>query len=170
MLNLFAKVAMTVSLIYYFLAIGGIWLGAILGWHNEIWDLYDFPLQDSSPPLWSLLFGLFVTLCALASLAVAYLGVWRILSGGPGQDFRKLAGNLKRLGLGLLGFWLGYNLLSGAVQYLIVVGLDNTDGFDFGWDPLDIDILFFIVGVAVLAIARTLARAWEAEDEVQHFL
>ena len=170
MLNLFAKIAMVLSLAYYALAIGEIWLGQMMGWHNDVWELYDFPVQDSSPPMWTLLIGLLVTAGALASLAIAYVAVWRILSGGRGQDFRKLATNLKRLGLGLLGFWLGYNLLAGAVQHLIVIGLDSTEGFDFSWDPFDLDIVFFITGTAILAIARTMGRAWEAEDEVRHFL
>ena len=170
MLNLFAKIAMVLSLAYYTLAIGEIWLGQLLGWHNDIWDMYDFPIQAQSPPVWTLLVGLGVTIGALLSLGMAYFAVWRILSGGAGQDFRGLARNLRRLGLGLLGFWLGYNLLSGVVQHLIVIGLDSTEGFDFGWDPLDLDIVFFITGAAILAIARTMARAIEAEDEVRHFL
>ncbi|WP_371224648.1 hypothetical protein [Roseovarius sp. 2305UL8-3] len=161
---------MILSLSYYILAIGGIWLGQLLGWHNDIWEFYDFPIQPGSPPAWALVAGLVISAAALASLGVAYIGVWRILSGGPDQDFRQLAQNLKRLGLGLIGFWLGYNVLSGAVQHLIVLHLNNTEGFDFGWDPLDLDILFFIIGTAVLAIGRTMQRAWAAEDEVQHFL
>lgn len=170
MLNLFAKIAMVISLGFYVVALGAIWLGQMLGWHNDIWDLYDFPIQADSPPMWTLLIGSLVTVLGLISLGAAYLGIWRILSGGPGQDFRALARNLKRLGLGLIGFWLCYNILAGGVQYLIAIDVQDTSDFEFYWDPLDLDIVFVIVGIGVLAISRTMERAWRAEDEVQHFL
>lgn len=169
-MNLFAKGAMTLSLVYYVLTFGFIWLGQLFGLHNEIWDVFDFPTQASSPPVWTLIIGTLVSVFALISLGHAYRGAWLILGGGSGQDFRNLATNMRRLAWGLIGFWVGYNVLSGALQHLIVIDLASTDGFDFGWDPLDFDIVFAIVGVVLLAIAQTLERAWLAEDETKHFL
>ena len=169
-MNLLAKGAMTLSLAYYTLTFGYIWLGQLFGLHNEIWDVFDFPVQASSPPIWTLIIGTMVSVFALLSLGSAYRGAWSILGGGVGQDFRGLATKMSRLAWGLIGFWAGYNVLSGALQYLIVINLASTDGFDFGWDPLDFDIVFAIVGVVLLAIAQTLERAWVAEDETKHFL
>ncbi|WP_120633633.1 hypothetical protein [Ruegeria sp. EL01] len=166
----FAKIVMALSFCYYTLEMGLLWLGQTIGLHNEIWDAYDFPEQVNSPPLWSLLVGLGVTGFTLMSLACAYRGAWLILNGGPNQDFRDLGRNMRHIAWGLIGFWLGYNILAGAVQYLIVVDLASTDGFDFGWDPLDFDIVFAIIGVVLLAISQTLNRAWQAEDENMHFL
>lgn len=169
-MNLFAKICMVLSLAYYAIIFGSIWVGQLLGMHNEIWDTYDFPTQTTSPPVWTLIVGLLVTVFAILSLAWAYRGVWAILAGGPDQDFRALGRYLRRVAWGLIGFWLGYNLLSGAVQFLIVIGLPSTEGFDFGWDPLDFDIVFAIMGIVLLAISQTLDRAWQAEDENKHFL
>jgi len=168
--NFLAKTAMSLSLIYYVVLLGFLWIGQMAGLHNDIWEMFDFPAQPTSPPFWTLLIGLVVTIFALVSLGAAYLAVWRILNGGRTQDFRDLAQRLRRVGLGLIGFWLGYNILSGVLQYLIVIGLENTDGFEFGWDPLDLDIIFFIIGIALLAISQTLERAWQAEEENKQFI
>jgi hypothetical protein len=169
-MNIFAKGAMALSLGYYVLIFGYIWIGQLLGLHNEIWDVFDFPTQPTSPPAWTLIVGLLITGIALLSLASAYRGAWITLSGGPDQDFRDLGKNLRRIAWGLLGFWLGYNLIAGAMQYLIVIGVSDLEKFEFGWDPLDLDIVFAIIGVVLLAISQTLERAWLAEDETKHFL
>lgn len=169
-MNLFAKAAMLLSSAYYALTFGYIWLGQLFGFHNDIWEAFDFPVQDMSPSAWSLIVGLLITVFAIGMLAVAYHGVWKILDGGASQDFRDLGANLRRVAWGLIGFWLGYNLISAVMQYLIVIGLPSTEGFDFGWDPLDLDIVFAIIGIVLLAIAQTLERAWLAEDETKHFL
>ena len=169
-MNLLAKTAMVISWLFYAMTFCGLWIGQLFGWHNEIWDMYDFPYQPTSPPTWAMLIGLAVTVGALTGLFIAYRSVWRILNGGTTQDFRDLARHLKQVAIGLLGFWLGYNLLTGAVQYLIVIGIDTTDEFDFSWAPLDLDIVFAIIAVALFAISKTLERAWLAEDETKHFL
>ncbi|MFS4579756.1 hypothetical protein [Phaeobacter sp. C3_T13_0] len=169
-MNLIAKTAMTLSLAYYASMLGYLWIGQLFGLHNEVWEAFDFPTQSTTPPTWTVIVGLLITVFGLVSLASAYRGGWVILSGGPNQDFRDLGKNLRRIAWGLLGFWLGYNLLSGGMQYLIVIGLPNLEGFQFGWDPLDLDIVFAIIGIVLLAISQTLERAWLAEDETKHFL
>ena len=169
-MKILAKTAMALSLIYYVGLLGFAWIGQMTGFHNEIWDFYDFPMQPGSPPFWTLLVGLLVSAGALACLCLAYAAIWRILDGGKEQDFRDLARRLKRVGIGLIGFWFGYNLLAGAVQHLIALGIENTHDFDFAWDPLDLDIVFFILGIAVIAISQTLERAWLAEEENRQFL
>lgn len=170
-MNLFAKAAMALSMVYFsVILLGYLWIGQILGFHNEIWDFFEFPAQSTSPPMWSLIVGFLVTTFALLSLACAYRGVWAILGGGPNQDFRDLSRNLRHVAWGLLGFWLGFNLVIVGVQYLIVIGLDSLEDFEFAWVPLDLDIVFAIIGIVLLAISKTLERAWQAEDETKHFL
>jgi hypothetical protein len=169
-MNLFAKTAMLISYLYYLAALSYMWIGQILGLHNDIWDIFDFPIMAESPPMWTLIIGLGVSASALYALGSAYLGVWSILKGGREQDFRKLARNLRKIAWGLLGFWLSYNILSGALPYLITIHIPDKSEFDFGWDPLDLDIVFAILGIALLAISQTLERAWIAEDETKHFL
>ena len=121
MIKRVAQLAMALSLMYYTLGLGFIWLGQILGFHNEIWDMYDFPTQSVSPPMWTLCVGLLVSALGMLSLGMAYFSVWKVLEGGAEQDFRDLGQRLRKMAAGLIGFWFFYNLLSGAVQYLIVM-------------------------------------------------
>jgi len=167
---LLAKSAMVLSWAYYTLTFSYIWIGQTLGLHNEIWDMFDFPEQASSPPLWTLVLGTVISGLAMTGLGFAYQAVWRILKGSPSQDFRLLAANLQRLAGGVLGFWLGSNFISGGMQYLITFGLNSVQGFDFDWDILDIDIIFLILAIAFFAISRSLERAWEAEEENMSYL
>ena len=89
-MTLFAKIAMVLSLAYYALSLGEMWIGQLLGFHNDIWELYDFPAQDIAPPTWAVLIGLGITFGALLGLGFAYRGVWAVLNGGREQDFRDL--------------------------------------------------------------------------------
>lgn len=170
MMNIFAKLAMALSLVYYTLVLTYLWVGQLLGIHNEIWDAYDFPIQEVPPPAWTLIIGVLVICFGVGSLAHAYRGAWIILDGGPSQDFRDLAKNLQRIAWGLLGFWIFYNIELAGMPYLISIGIRDLEGFYFGWDPLDINIIFAIIAIVLLAMAGTLERAWLAEDETKHFL
>lgn len=169
-MKIFAKCAMGLSWLYYVIWAGQMWLGQFLGWHNDIWRAFDFPRQDHSPPLWTMGVGVVVTIVGLVGLTVVYRGAWRILDGGPQQDFRVLGRNLRGMAVGLLVFWAGYNLLAAGVQYLVILAMPDTAGFTFRWDPLNVEILFLILGVVLLAISGTFERAWQAEDETKHFL
>ncbi|MGJ8626139.1 MAG: hypothetical protein ACSHXB_04185 [Sulfitobacter sp.] len=165
-----AKVAMCLSFVYYALLLAFIWLGQMTGLHNDTWDIFSIAAQPAPPAAWKMFLGILVSVFAIGSLAFAYRSIWRILNGGPGQDFLDLSKRLRRLGLGLIGFWLGYNLLSGAIPYVFAIGLPDNAVQEFEWDPLDTDIIFVILGIAFFAISRTLQRAWEIEDENNHFL
>ena len=169
-MNLFAKTAMLLSFAYYSLTVSYAWLGQMLGVHNGIWETFGFPEQAFSPPLWFLLLGCIIGGGTLASLGIAYWAARGILVGGAAQDFLLLAKNLRRVAWGLIGFWLGYNLMVGALPLLLAVSVDFAGDAVVEWDPLDIDIVFAIMGIVLLAIAQTLGRAWEAEHENQHFL
>ena len=165
-----AKAAMLLSFAYYSMTLSYAWLGQLFGAHNYIWDMFGFPPQDISPPVWFLLLGCMVAACILASLGTAYWAARAILVGGAGQDFLLLAQNLRRVGFGLIGFWLFYNIMLGGLPVLLAVSTEFEGHAHIEWDPLDIDIVFAIIGVVFLAIAQTLGRAWAAEEENKHFL
>lgn len=169
-MSFFAKFAMVASFLIFSIDMTYLWVGQIAGWHNEIWSMFDFPPQESAPPLWSLLVGVVISVFGLTCLAMTYSGIWQILNGGPGQDFRDLARRMRRIGFGLIGFWAAYNLLVGLLPWLITANLSDRSDFDFVWDPLDIDLLILLMGIAILAISQTLRRAWEAEEENNAFL
>ncbi|MDQ7071535.1 MAG: hypothetical protein Q9M48_12500 [Rhodobacterales bacterium] len=169
-MNIVAKGAMVLSMIYYVLGFSYVWFGQLFGLHNYVWDIFDLPRQDVSPPIWTLLVGLAISVIVVVSLWMAFAAVWRILNGGTGQDFRDLGANLRRLAAGLFGYWFAFNVITAGLLFLIVVDLPDVDGFEFGWDPIESDIVFLIMAIAIYAISRTLDRAWQAEEENRLFL
>ncbi len=170
MTKVIAQTAMILSLGYYSLTLTLVWVFALLGDGEGMWEMFDLPLQSMPPALWVMVLGTLVTLFTLISLGLAYSSLNRILKGGPEQDFRYLAKRLRHIAYGLLGFWLGYNLLVGLMPYLLALSHEPPLDIAFDWDPLDIDIIFAIIAIALLAISQTLNRAWEAEEENKHFL
>lgn len=169
-MTVIAKIAMVLSFFYFAGMLVLLWLGQMLGWHNEVWDLYDLPRQANSPPIWTLTTGFLFSAFTMFSLGKAYLATWTILNGGPGQDFRQLARCMRRLGWGLIGFWAGFNLIAVAMLYLLAIDLEPTEDFDLFWEPFDLDVIIGITGMVLLAVAQTLNRAWQAEDENSQFL
>lgn len=169
-MNIFAKSAMLLSFAYYSSTVSYLWVGQLLGLHNEVWYSFGFPEQSVAPPVWLALLGVVVGGFTLASLGRSYWAMRGILAGGATQDFRDLAANLRRIAFGLIGFWFGYNLMFGALPIVLAVSVDFDGDASIGWDPLDIDVVFAILGIVFLAISRTLHRAWEAEEENKQFL
>ncbi len=161
---------MAVCFLYYALLLLTLWLGGIFGLHNDLWMVFDLPAQPEPPSLALHLAGLGFSLIYLGGLGVAFGALGRIIAGGAGQDFRLLARRLRRLSLGLIGFWVGYNLIGGLVPWMLSRYLADTKGLELEWDPLDIDVVFLVIAVAIFAISGSLRRAWEAEEENRLFL
>ena len=168
--TLVARLAMMASLAYYTLAMAIIWISAMTGSTEEIWEAFDVVESAAAPPLAGILIGTLLSTATLVSLAVAYWSIERTLSGGREQDFLALAAHLRRIALGLMGFWLGYNLLTGAMPTVLTWHLPSEQVPEFDWDPLDLDIILLILAIALYAISRVLHRAWAVEEENRQFL
>ena len=168
--TLVARLAMMASLAYYTLAMAIIWISAMTGSTEEIWEAFDVVESAAAPPLAGILTGTLLSAATLVSLAVAYWSIERTLSGGREQDFLALAAHLRRIALGLMGFWLGYNLLTGAMPTVLTWHLPPEQVPEFDWDPLDLDIILLILAIALYAISRVLHRAWAVEEENRQFL
>ncbi len=170
MVTKFTKAIMVVSFFFYGIMLLAFWGSAIVGWHNEVWDTFDIPVQNRGPASWILVLGFIGTAFAFAGLGLAYMSVWKILDGGTEQDFRVLARRLRKLSIGLFGFWLGYNFVSGGLGFLVMNDMGTSEAVEFSWDPFSTEIIYLILAVAIFAISKTLHRAWEAEEEARHFL
>ena len=168
--TLIARLAMMASLAYYTLAMGIIWISALTGSTEEIWEAFDVVESAAAPPMVSILTGTLASMATLVSLAVAYWSVEKTLSGGREQDFLALAAHLRRIALGLMGFWLGWNLLTGVMPTVLTWHLPAEQVPEFDWDPLDLDIILLILAIALYAISRVLQRAWAVEEENRQFL
>ena len=169
-MNVLAKAAMVLTIVYYGFSLSYIWLGQMFGLHNLLWEEFEIPQQVGSPPVWQMIVGIVITIATISCLVVAFRSLWRILDGGAKQDFRKLAKLLKHLSFGLFGFWLGYNIYVFGIPLMLIMGLEAKQGAQITFDPLNIEVIFLIISISIYAVSQTLQRAWEAEEENQQFL
>ncbi|MCF6322599.1 MAG: hypothetical protein L3J32_12650 [Rhizobiaceae bacterium] len=131
---------------------------------------FDFPVNLPLPPLWTYLTGVLMTLMALGGLAFAYLSIERILRSDLHQNFSLLGNSLRNTSLGILAFWLGYNLITGLLPILFTLHLTPEQNPPREWDLVDTDTVLLIVAIAMFAISKALHNAWVIEDENKHFL
>ncbi|WP_371170712.1 hypothetical protein [Aliiroseovarius sp. 2305UL8-7] len=170
MLSSLTKLAMVASFaVFAGFAIDD-WAGQMLGWHNNLWHILELPDQSAPPPFYLVVLGALVTLVGLIGLAMSFLAIWKILSDGQQQDFRRLARRLQTMAYGFIAFWLSNYLLFGGVRTLMARYISDPESVVILWDPFNPDLVFAITAVALLAIANMMERAWQAEDETQHFL
>lgn len=165
-----ARGAMIASWLYYTFTLGFMWISGIIGATETFWEGMDFPTSLPLPPTWTLFFGLFISAFTVWGLGYTYFSVEKIIKADAKQDFLLLSKLLQNIATGLLCFWLGYNLLTGFLPALILMHIAPEQQPEWGWDPLDIDIVFIILAIAFFAIASAFKRAWFLEDENKHFL
>lgn len=165
-----ARGAMIASWMYYSITLGIMWISGLIGSKEYFWETLDFPTYLPLPPTWTFLCGLLVSAFTVAGLGYLYFSVEKIIKSNAKQDFLLLSKLLQNIATGLICFWLGYNLLTGLLPYIILLHIAPEQQPEWGWDPLDIDILFLILAIAIFAIASAFKRAWFLEDENKHFL
>lgn len=170
MLNVLTKLAMVISFAVFSGFVLHDWVGHYLGWHTEILHLLDLPEGIGPLPAGLIALGAAVALCGIVGVAMAFTAIWRILSAGPTQDFRRLAQDLERMAYGLILFWLCTYALHAGVRTLILWDAQMLGEGGIMWDPFGPDMIFAITAVALLAIAKMMERAWHAEEETKHFL
>lgn len=170
MLNVLTKLAMVISFTMFTGFVLHDWVGHYLGWHDEIIYLLDLPEEIGPIPAGLAILGGAVALSGIVGVAISFTAIWYILSAGPAQDFRRLAKRLTRMAYGLILFWLCNDALYAGVRTLILLEAQMLDAEDILWDPFGPDMIFAIIAVALLAIAKMMDRAWHAEEETKHFL
>lgn len=168
--TIIARLAMVMSLAYYTITLAIAWSSGLLGAPEILWEFFEISQTATAPPAWTILIGIAISAATLTALGMAYWSIEKILRGGQSQDFLQLSRRLRRMSVGLMGFWFGYNVLSGTVRPLLTMHLPLDQRPDFDWDPLDVDIILLIVGIALFAISHVLHRAWTVEEENKQFL
>jgi drug/metabolite transporter (DMT)-like permease len=168
--KLIARLAMVASFIYYSVTLGVFWVAAFLGDQNRFWQFLEFPENLPMPPIWTYWAGILMSLIALSGLAFSYLSIERIFRSDLRQNFLLLSRAFKNTSLGIMAFWLGYNLITGLLPVLFALHLQQDQHPPLDWDPLDTDIILLIIAIAMFAISKALHHAWIFEDENKHFL
>ncbi len=165
-----ARISMISSLGYYTLTLAAALIGSLLGYPHYLWEFLDLP-HSSQPPLSiALIAGIILSVFTVYSLSFSYWSIEKILHGGYLQNFTTISVLIRNTSIGLIGFWLGYNLLSIFLPILVTMHLPDINKRHLEWDPLDIDIVLLILAIALHAISQALKRAGEIEQENNHFL
>lgn len=170
MMTWMARGTMIASWLYYTFTMGFMWISGIAGSTDLFWECMGFPTNLPLPPTWTLLLGLFVSAFTVWGLGFIYLSVEKIIKADAKQDFLVLSKLLQNIATGLICFWLGYNLLTGLLPILTLMHIAPEQQPEWGWDPLNINIVFVILAISSFAIANAFKRAWLLEDENKHFL
>lgn len=165
-----ARISMITSWMFFAGIMVWTWASAMMGSNELLWDAYDFPPETTLPHTWVLLIGLANSALIMFGLGISYWSVETILKDGPDQDFLQLGQRLRKMAIGLIVFWIGFNLLVGAIPNLLVAHIPENQAPELGWQPFDVEFILLIVAVALFAISRSLNRAHELEEENRQFL
>ncbi len=166
-----ARFTMVLVMVAFVVAIAMVWANLyIVGDTELIWDFMDQPVDLPKPPLWASLVALSVSIVTMAALGSAFWSIHRILQNEKSPSFKGMAFHLRRCAQGLLGFWLGLFLLTSTVPAMMLTETPRSLWPELEFVPIDIEIVFLVLSVALLAVSRELDRAHDIEDENKQFL
>lgn len=166
----FARIAMLISWTALVLSVAVILGAGLLGENEAFFDFLDLPLD--TPPAAGWVIALLV-LSEGATMAVLGLVFWRfhkVLGCATRNDFAGLACHMRQAGVALIAFWVGFQITTRVMPVLMLLHQPDLMWEEFDPFLIDLDLIFLVLGIVFLALARSLARAAEIDDENRHFL
>ncbi|QBF32295.1 hypothetical protein [Thalassococcus sp. S3] len=143
---------------------------ALSGDVAPILDMVELPPDIPQPPNWALL-GLIGLCClALANLGIVYWRFHRVLRSAGQNQFDLLARELRTSGIALIFFYILFLMIFRFMPFALVWGVPSEEQPTIHWLPINLDIVFLIIGLVLLALASSFRRAAEVDDENRHFL
>jgi len=142
----------------------------IIGDYDEIWDLADFPPQDFAPAVLGIVLGLFFAVVFVGGILITFWQSHLLLKLGRDHLFRALAHRLRLCGGGLAMMWLGLYAFMNVVPLAMSMGRVAPELMEIQWAPFEIETVFLVLAVVMMALSETLTRAAEIEDENNQFL
>lgn len=142
----------------------------IIGEYAEVWDLADFPPQEFPPSSLGIALGLFFAGVFLAGILTTFWQSHLLLKLGREHLFRALARRLRLCGGGLAMMWVGLYAFMNVVPLAMSMGRVAPEHMETQWAPFEIDTVFLVLAVVMVALSETLTRAAEIEDENNQFL
>lgn len=142
----------------------------IIGDYDEIWDLADFPPQDFAPATLGIALGLFFSTVFLCGILTTFWQAHLLLKLGRTHMFRALARGLRFCGAGLAMMWTALYAFMNVVPLAMSMGRVAPELMEVQWAPFEIDTVFLVLAVVMVALSGTLTRAAEIEDENNQFL
>ena len=166
----FARIAMLVS--WTALSLGVLVLlgvGAFVD-PEALFDFMDLPLDLPPPATWVVVLLVLSSVVTFGCLGLVFWRFHRVLGFARLNDFEGLACHLKGAGTALVAFWAAFQITDRVMPVLML--LDHPELMWEEFDPflIDLDLIFLVLGIVFWALARSLARAAEIDDENRHFL
>ncbi|WP_421703951.1 hypothetical protein [Aliiroseovarius sp.] len=166
----FARIAMLISWTALFLAVLFLLGVGVFVDSEALFDFLDLPLDLPPAPTWVVVLLVLSSLVTMATLGLVFWRFHRVLGCARLNDFGGLACHLKGAGTALVAFWAAFQVTDRVMPVLML--LDHPDLMWEEFDPflIDLDLIFLVLGIVFWALARSLARAAEIDDENRHFL
>ena len=166
----FARIAMLVSWTALFLSVLFLLGVGVIFDPEALFDFLDLPLDLPPAPTWVVVLLVLSSLVTMGTLALVFWRFHRVLGCARLNDFAGLACHLKGAGKALVAFWAAFQIIERVMPVLML--LDHPELMWEEFDPflIDLDLIFLVLGIVFLALARSLARAAEIDDENRHFL
>lgn len=171
-MSVFARISMIASLLGIAVAVAGIWVPVLSGDVTEVLDLLS--LDEGSLPSPSLaVLGLGFALCLflVVSLGCAFWSIHKALYHAPRRAFGDLARALSHCAWSLIAFWSSLILIDPGYVWVLTRNMTGPDKPEL--DPfifVDTSFIMLVLGIALLAVSRALAKAQEIATENDHFL
>lgn len=142
----------------------------LAGQVEVLYDLADLPVDLPAPPGWSVAALAVAGVVTLAALALVYWRFHHVLRAATANDFGALARHIGGAGTGLVLFWVAFQAVTRGAPALMVLHVAPETRPEMDWFLLDLDIIFLVLAVVLWALASSLRKAAEIDDENRHFL
>lgn len=148
-------------------------VSAMIWFENDYSGLFDLVDLDEDLPAATnaAVYATIATMLAIiACLARAFWAVHQILKRPVQSDFLKLADQLRICAFALIAFWGAIQILLGPVSYMLIAHIPTDIRPSVDYFPFELEAIYLILALPLLATATALRRAAEIEEENSQFL
>ncbi len=166
------RALMFFALLLYVSMFSFAWIMAIFGDTSLIFDLADIEKFQGPLTLWKFVIGIIVSTFTLGSVTLTFWAVHTFFAQFlEHQVFStSIASAIRKIAIGLIGFWFGTLLLDGLMPFVLTYGYETAKTSHIELSPFDSEFIFAVIGVTLLAVAVLLKRAQALQEENQQII
>ncbi len=142
------------------------WAMALMGDTSLVFDIVDIYEAHPLTPL-QIVLGMICFAVVVVSVIMIFLAANDLLVRMRRDGFfaKGIARGVKRLGYGVILFWVGMILVEEFYGWILTWNLPEDDRIPFEWIPFDMTIIFLLIGVVLLLMSQALREAREIDQE-----
>lgn len=166
------RTLMFLAFAFNFIDVLDAWLNAFWGDTSKVFELEDIKSAQGPLVMWKLFVGVSLYSVLFVSIGWAFWSVHKFF-----KQFLKrqafdvdIAISIRNIAIGLIGFWVFIVLIDGLMPFVLTYGYQETKMSLFNLIPLDIELVFGVIGVTLLAVAVLLKRGLELQEESQQII